>query len=117
MTQHFRAALFTVAAIASLVACGCGSTATTAPATTTPATGTSSAGSAGAPGSATATTQAPGASGTPAQTTGLPAGYLPGGRHQAAGRHHQHGRHHPPGALRLGHVRALHPDGLERGIL
>ncbi len=58
-------------------ACGCGSTATTAPAPTTPATGTSSAGSAGAPGSATATTQPPGASGAPAQTTGLPAGYLP----------------------------------------
>ena len=77
MTQHFRTALFSVAAITTLVACGCGSTAAPAPATTTPATGTSSAGSAGAPGSATATTQAPGASGTPAQTSGLPAGYLP----------------------------------------
>ena len=75
MTQHFRTALFTVAAIASMVACG--STAATAPATSTPATGTTSAGSAGAPGSAAATTQPPGASGTPAQATGLPAGYLP----------------------------------------
>ena len=70
-------ALFSVAAITTLVACGCGSKAAPAPATTTPATtGTSSAGSAGAPGSATATTQAPGASGTPAQAA-LPAGYLP----------------------------------------
>ena len=77
MTQHFRTALFAVAAITALVACGCGSTATTAPAPTRPATGTSSAGSAGASGSATATTQPPGASGAPAQTTGLPAGYLP----------------------------------------
>jgi hypothetical protein len=86
MTHHFRAtALFSVAAITSLVACGCGGTATPAPAISTSATGTSAA-SAGAPGSATATTgapttpattQAPAAPGTPAQTTGLPAGYLP----------------------------------------
>ena len=84
MTHHFRTALFAVAAITSLVACGCGSTAAPAPAASTPATGTSSAGSAGASGSATATTRAPNtpattpaAPGTPAQTTGLPAGYLP----------------------------------------
>ena len=84
MTHHFRTALFAVAAITSVVACGCGSTAAPAPAASTPATGTSSAGSAGASGSATATTRAPNtpattpaAPGTPAQTTGLPAGYLP----------------------------------------
>ena len=85
MTHHFRTtALFSVAAITSLVACGCGGTATSAPATNTSATGTSAA-SAEAPGSATATTgapttpattQAPAVPGTPAQTTGLPAGYL-----------------------------------------
>ena len=84
MTHHSRTALFAVAVITSLVACGCGSTAAQAPAASTPATGTSSAGSAGASGSATATTRAPNtpattpaAPGTPAQTTGLPAGYLP----------------------------------------
>jgi len=86
MTHHSRTALFTVAVITSLVACGCGSTAAPAPATSTTATGTSSVGSAGVAGSATATTrapttpattQAPAESGTPAQTTGLPAGYLP----------------------------------------
>ena len=80
MTHHFRTtALFTIAVITTVVACGCGSTAAPAP-----ATGTSSAGSAGASGSATATTPAPTtlattptAPGTPAQATGLPAGYLP----------------------------------------
>ena len=86
MTHHFRTALFTVAAITALVACGCGSTAAPAPApaASTPATGTGSAGSAGVSGSATATTRAPNTPattpavpGTPAQTTGLPAGYLP----------------------------------------
>jgi hypothetical protein len=87
MTHHFRTtALFALAAITSLVACGCGGTAAPAPATSTSATGTSSAGSAGTAGSATATTrapatpatmQAPTAPGTPTQTTGLPARYLP----------------------------------------
>jgi hypothetical protein len=80
MTHHFRTtALFTIAVITTVVACGCGSTAAPAP-----ATGTSSAGSAGASGSATATTPAPTTPattptvpGTPAQATGLPAGYLP----------------------------------------
>ena len=83
MTHHFRTtALFTVAVITTVVACGCGSTA--APAASTPTAGTSSAGSAGVSGSATATTHAPTAPattpavpGTPAQTTGMPAGYLP----------------------------------------
>ncbi len=82
MTHHFRTtALFTLAVIITVVACGCGSTAAPAPA---PATGTSSAGSAGVSGSATATGPAPTTSATtpaaprtPAQTTGLPAGYLP----------------------------------------
>ena len=84
MIRYSRTALFTVAVITALVACGCGSTAAPAPAASTSATGTSSAGSAGASGSATATTRAPNtpattpaAPGTPAQTTGLPAGYLP----------------------------------------
>jgi hypothetical protein len=80
MTHHFRTTdLFTLSVITTVVACGCGSTAAPAP-----ATGTSSAGSAGVSGSATATTPAPttpattpAAPGTPAQTTGLPAGYLP----------------------------------------
>jgi hypothetical protein len=80
MTHHFRTtALFTLAVITTAVACGCGSTAAPAP-----ATGTSSAGSAGVPGSATPTAPAPTTPattptvpGTPAQTTGLPAGYLP----------------------------------------
>jgi hypothetical protein len=80
MTHHFRTtALFTLAVITTVVACGCGSTAAPAP-----ATGTSSAGSAGVAGSATATAPAPttpattpAAPGTPAQSTGLPAGYLP----------------------------------------
>jgi hypothetical protein len=80
MTHHFRTtALFTIAVITTVVACGCGSTAGPAP-----ATGTSSAGSTGVPGSATATGPTPAtpattptAPGTPAQTTGLPAGYLP----------------------------------------
>lgn len=83
MTHHFRTTvLYTIAVITIVVACGCGSTA--APAASTPAAGTSSAGSAGASGSATATAPAPAAPaatpaapGTPAQTTGLPAGYLP----------------------------------------
>ncbi len=73
MTRHFRnAALLAVATIISLVAAGCGSTATRAP-----ATGTSTAGPAAPSGSAPATTLAPAAPGTPTQTTGIPAGYLP----------------------------------------
>jgi hypothetical protein len=79
MTHHFRTtALSTVAAIISLVACGCSSTTSS-----TPATGTSTAASAGSSGSASATTRAPTtpattqAPATPTQTTGLPAGYLP----------------------------------------
>ena len=73
MTDHFRnTALLTVAAITSLVIAGCGGTATPAP-----TTGTSTAASGGASGSAPATTQAPTTPGTPAQVTGLPAGYLP----------------------------------------
>ena len=72
MTDHFRnTVLLTVAAIASLVISGCGSAA--AP---EPTTGTSAAASAGASGSAE-TTQPPSTPGTPAQSTGLPAGYLP----------------------------------------
>jgi hypothetical protein len=58
-----------MAAIASLVVAGCGSTATPAP-----ATGASTARSPASPGSAPATAQAPA---TPARTTGLAAGYLP----------------------------------------
>ena len=73
MTRHFRTtALLTVAAITSLVISGCGGTA--AP---TPTTGTSAAASAGSSGSAPATTQPPSTPGTPAESTGLPAGYLP----------------------------------------
>ena len=73
-----HAALFTMAAIASLILVGCGSTATP-----TPATGASTASSPASPGSAPATTQAPATPatpatpGAPARTTGLPAGYLP----------------------------------------
>jgi hypothetical protein len=71
MTDHFRnTALLAVAALTSLVICGCGSTATTAPTTTGP----SASASAGSPGSATAPTQSPS---TPGQITGLPDGYLP----------------------------------------
>jgi len=93
MRHHFRGpALFAVAAITSLVVSGCGSTAprtsatgtpvtgtpvTGTPVTGTPATGTSAPGPAGSAGSAPATTQAPATPGTPARTTGLPAGYLP----------------------------------------
>ena len=78
MTDHFRnAAMFTMAAIASLVVSGCGSTATRAPATGTPATGTSAASSPTTPGSAPATTPAPATPGTPSRATGLAAGYLP----------------------------------------
>ena len=87
MTHHFRnSALFSAAAIISLLLCGCGSTATRAPATSTPATASSATGSAGSPGSAPATTQppaipattqAPATSGAPGQTAGLPARYLP----------------------------------------
>jgi hypothetical protein len=73
MTRHLRTtALLTVVAITSLAVSGCGSTATSAP-----STGTSAAASAGSSGSAPATTQPPTAPGTPAQATGLPAGYLP----------------------------------------
>jgi len=82
MIHHFRnTALLIAAAITSLVISGCGSTAASAP-----STGASAAASAGASGSAPATTQQPSAPpttqapttpGTPAQTTGLPHGYLP----------------------------------------
>jgi len=80
MTHHFRiTALLTAATITSVVICGCGSTGTRAP-----STGTSAAASAGSSGSvpatpqptATRTTTQP-VPGTPAQITGLPAGYLP----------------------------------------
>ncbi|HEV2255273.1 MAG TPA: hypothetical protein VGS06_18990 [Streptosporangiaceae bacterium] len=82
MTHRFRnTAQLAVAVITGLVIVGCGSTATPAP-----TTGTSAPASAGSSGSAPATTQPPSAPattqppttpGTPAQTTGLPAGYLP----------------------------------------
>lgn len=82
MTRHLRiTALLTAAALTSLAISGCGSTTTSSP-----STGTSAAASAGSSGSATATTQPPStpattqppaAPGTPAQATGLPAGYLP----------------------------------------
>jgi hypothetical protein len=73
MTHHFRAtALLTVATLTSLVITGCGSTSTSAS-----ATGTSAPGSAGSSGPAPATTPAPSTPGPPAQTAGLPAGYLP----------------------------------------
>jgi hypothetical protein len=73
MTCHFRnSALLIAAAVTSLVVSACGSTATSAPSTST-----STAASAGPSGSASATTQPPAAPGTPAQTAGLPAGYLP----------------------------------------
>ena len=76
MTDHFRnAAMFTMAAIASLVVSGFGSTATRAPATGTPATGTSAASSPTTPGSAPATTPAPATPGTPSRATGLAAGW------------------------------------------
>ena len=68
MTHHLRnTALLTAAAITSVAISGCGST----------ATGTSAPASTGSSGSAPATTQAPTTPGTPARTTGLPAGYLP----------------------------------------
>ena len=82
MPDHFRTTVLSaVAAIISLVACGCGSAVSS-----TPTIGTSAAASAGPSGSASATTRAPTtpattraptASGTPVQTPGLPAGYLP----------------------------------------
>ena len=80
MIHHFRiTALLTVTALASLVIAGCGSTGTSTPAASTP-------GAAGSSGSAPATTRAPttpattqvpATPGSPAYTTGLPAGYLP----------------------------------------
>ena len=82
MTDHFRTiALLVVTAITSLVMSGCASTATS-----TPSASTSAPSAAGSSGSAPATTQRPStpataqsptAPGTPAQTAGLPAGYLP----------------------------------------
>jgi hypothetical protein len=87
MIHYFRTtALLAVAALTSLVIAGCGSTGTSTPATSAPATGTSAPGAAGSSGSSPAptraptepaTTQAPATPGTPAHTTGLPAGYLP----------------------------------------
>ncbi len=87
MIHHLRStALLAVASITSLVIAGCGSTGTSTPAASTPAPGTSAAGTAGPSGSAPETTQspatpatpqAPTTPGPPAQTTGLPAGYLP----------------------------------------
>jgi hypothetical protein len=78
MTHHFRnTALFAAATIIGLVISGCGSTGSPAPAASTPATGTGAATSAGSPGSAAVTTSASATPGTPAQATGLPAGYLP----------------------------------------
>jgi hypothetical protein len=78
MTGHFRiVALLAVAAVTSLVISGCAST---------PSASTSAPSAAGSSGSAPATAQPPGtpataqspaAPGTPAQTAGLPAGYLP----------------------------------------
>ena len=71
---HLRnTVMFTVATIVSLMISGCGSTGVSAPT----ATGTSAASSGGSPSSAPATTSPPTTPGTPAQTTGLPAGYLP----------------------------------------
>jgi hypothetical protein len=87
MIHHFRiTALLTVAALTSLVIAGCGSTGTSTPATSASATSSSAPGAAGSSGPAQATTraptapaptQAPAAPGSPAYTTGLPAGYLP----------------------------------------
>lgn len=62
--------------IIGLVISGCGSTSTPVPATSTPTTATSAPASAGSSGSAPAT-QVPATPGMPAQTAGLPAGYLP----------------------------------------
>lgn len=82
MTDHFRTiALLVVAVITSLVMSGCASTATSTPSASTSAP--SAAGSSGSapattqPPSTPATAQSPTAPGTPAQTAGLPAGYLP----------------------------------------
>ena len=81
MTHRFRnTALLAVTAIISLVISGCG-TAVSAPSTNSSAP--SAAGSSGSapattqPPSTPATTQPPTAPATSAQTTGLPAGYLP----------------------------------------
>jgi len=81
MTHRFRnTALLAVTAIISLVISGCG-TAASAPSTNSSAP--SAAGSSGSapattqPPSTPATTQPPTAPATSAQTTGLPAGYLP----------------------------------------
>jgi hypothetical protein len=85
MTHHFRTtALCAIAAIITLVIAGCGSAANSAPGT--PAAGASAATSAGASGSVSATARPPATPaatwpsatpGTPAQVTGLAAGYLP----------------------------------------
>jgi hypothetical protein len=70
MTHRFRhAVLVAVAMITGLVISGCGSASTPAPATGTPAAAGSS--------PFAPATQAPATPGPPAQTAGLPAGYLP----------------------------------------
>jgi hypothetical protein len=77
MIHHLRSpALFAAAAITGLVVSACGSTGNPSPTTSTPTTATSTPASAGTSGSAPAT-QAPTTPGMPAQTAGLPAGYLP----------------------------------------